>query len=235
MWGRRFVAFLMALVVLGSAVMPAMAAGNEETGNYNACTGKPEFVAVDVKGLKNKEVKILREFAHKNGYKLDLSKAKVSKIYSNVGQVLVTDIPYTNSAGKFAGIIIVDDKVSKKAMMYELKTDGKTLVGGLYYVENGKVQYQPLSSGFLDCLWDCVGGLSGVAACGGSCAACAEGGFWTCLACAACLGKAGCCVGECARDEPWGSALCSAARIACVFGRLEACAVYMGCQGNCIF
>ncbi len=170
MWGRRFVAFLMALVVLGSAVMPAMAAGNEETGNYNACTGKPEFVAVDVKGLKNKEVKILREFAHKNGYKLDLSKAKVSKIYSNVGQVLVTDIPYTNSAGKFAGIIIVDDKVSKKAMMYELKTDGKTLVGGLYYVENGKVQYQPLSSGFLDCLWDCVGGLSGVAACGGSCA-----------------------------------------------------------------
>jgi hypothetical protein len=149
--------------------------------------------------------------------------------------VLVVDIPYTNSAKKLAGIIIVDDETSRKVMMYELRVENKTMAGGLYYVENGKIQYQPLSSGFLGCLWDCVGGLGGVAACGGSCAACAEGGFWTCLACAVCLGNAGCCVGECAREEPWGPAFCSAVHIACILGQPGACMVNMGCQGNCIF
>jgi hypothetical protein len=203
-----------------------MATSNEQTKackSCNSCSNLEDdnVVVFELKGLeksfvlakilKNEEFLKVKEFAVKKGYKTDVSDAKVSKIISNIGQAVITDIPFANVGEELSGIAIIDDGSSKKVIMYEIKNEGGKLAGGIYYVNNGKVRYQPLSNNeYWGCLWDCVGGLSGIAGCGGSCAACIGGGFWTCLTCAACLGNAGCCVGECALEEPWDAGFCSA-------------------------
>jgi len=92
--------------------------------------------------------------------------------------------------------------------------------------------FSTVVDGFLDCLYDCAGRLMGILGCAATCASCPESG-WSCLLCAVCLCNAGCCVGKCASEEPWGIAFCASMKVQCILGNQGACLINLGCEGHC--
>ena len=252
---RRLVNVLLILVMLGGVMSPVLAANTEQNLACPSCskvaTGKSKVTVVEINGiekneilakaLKNEDVKKLVNVLIRNGYKQNLAKVQVIKIFTNNGVATLVTIPFevTEKRGNntVAGILRIDSKIGSSTYAIEIYKVKNKISGKLYFIDaNGDVQFRTLSGGFWSCLqenipwWDLL-------ICGSTCGACAtEGNIWACLACAGCLGRYACYVGLCSLEEPWGPAFCASMYYQCYIQtppNLVACAVYAGCDGNC--
>ena len=167
--GKRFVALLMALVVLGSAVMPAIAAGNEGVCKKCGCpaNSESEDVAVlEVKGLekvfliadilKNEDVKKLRNAL--NIDKMDLASAKAVKIIDNRGTAKTVVIPIKTKSGEIK-LVYISAKGYVKVGAVEVVENDNAKKTKIYYLENGKIRsytVQSKSDGCWVCIRDCT-------------------------------------------------------------------------------
>jgi hypothetical protein len=199
------------------------------------------------KALKNKNVKRLIEVMAKNGYRQELAQAKVVRVVSEFGVATVVKIPFKGKNGLQSEVVTIMSPERIENYAWETYISKNGIAVKVYYVDaNGNLVTVKSLSDFGGCLYECVGGRQGIAACIGSCAGCIAaaktGNIWaiiaSCIPCAACLDTAACCVGKCASEESWGSSFCSAMYIQCILGiypsSLVACAIYDGCDGNCL-
>ncbi len=244
---RKFVALLVVLVVLGNIIMPAMAVSNKQTEcrSCNSCSNlENKNVAVfELKGLEknkvlakaltNEDVKKLIGVLAKKGYKQDLTKTRISKIFTSYGTGLLVVIPFKVEHNKLAGVIafISDGHIESYAIELQKKSD--VVLKKIYYVDSdGNLRVTTTTSGFSTCLWACIGWE--VPACAITCAACGPNplGIAACIGCALCIGKGMCCVGKCGEQE-WGDPFCIAMDARCRLGNWIACIIHSGCEGYC--
>ncbi len=258
---RWLVGVLLVLVMLGSVVSPALALSTG--GGMATCpsclkvtTGKSKVAVIEVTGiekneilakaLKNEDVKRLAEVLVKNGHRQELAQAEVVRVVSKFGEATVVKIPFKGKNGLQSEVVTVISSEGVENYAWEAYISKNGVAVKVYYVNaNGKLVTVKSSSDFGGCLYECVGGRQGIASCIGSCAGCiaaAEtGNIWaiiaSCVPCAVCLDTTACCVGKCASEESWGSGFCSAMYIQCILGGPVgpvACAIYDGCDGNCL-
>jgi hypothetical protein len=246
---RKMLGLVLVLVMLGSVISPAMAAGVSKevnSGNTQTCPCiRSENVAiVEVKGLeksmalartlKLEETKKLIDYA---GH-VDFVHSEVKKVYSAFGSATVVSIK--GSDAEIVTVFAPDGSIET----YLWRLNSKTGEIEVFEVKGGEI-ITLSSSGFGECLYECVGGRTGVTSCIGSCAGCfaaiETGNVWAiiaaCLPCAGCLGQGACCIGKYASEEPWGAGFCAAMFSTCMFGpppsAAVACAIYEGCDGDC--
>jgi hypothetical protein len=252
---RLLIGALLILVTLGSIVSPALAVSIEQKSSVclscsKVTTGKSKVTVVEINGiekneilakaLKNKDVKKLVSILARRGYyKENLMNIHIKRVYASFGSATIVTIPLkTYEKNKVAEIAIIMTKKGTKTYAIELLRNNKNITGKLYYIDSkGTVKYVTLDSqSFWNCLYRCVGGAAGIAGCARVCVRCAGTGgedIWDCLLCAICLGNAGCCIGKCAMNEPWGPGFCATMYIDCILGYSGACIIYAGCEGHC--
>ena len=241
---KKLASVFLVLVVLSSVVSPALAASIEQKA-CPSCSkaGNSKIAVVDVIGIEKNEIiakalknKDVRKLANMLGRE-DITNIRVKRVYTSFGSATIVAIPIKTKNGRIAEVAIILTKEGTKIYAVELLRNGNKITGKLYYIDSeGNVRYKLLSDDFWSCLYNCVGGLAGIGSCAATCARCAgsEGGdIWDCILCAICLGNAGCCVGKCAMNEPWGPGFCYAMYIDCILGYPVACIIYEGCKGHC--
>ena len=147
---RKVVSVLLVLVMLSSAVMPAMAAGNEEV--YEKCSrpanSESRDVAVlEVEGLekaflitdilKNEDVKKLKSAL--NIGEIDLASAKAVKIMDTRGIAKTVVIPMKTKSGEIK-LVYISAKGYVKVGAVEVFKEKDANQIRVYYVDGGEVK-----------------------------------------------------------------------------------------------
>lgn len=184
---KKVVGVLLALVILGNLVMPAMAAEVGATNDVKpACPAcSQNVVAIEVKGLEksfilakalnDKNLKRVSDMLTKKGYKLRTSDAKVSKFVYDGRTAEVAVIPMKSKQGEARLIYVsVNGIVRVRAIEAIEKSDPKKIT--VYRVVNGKVESYTLQVKGDDCNSACglICGMSSATLCLIICAFVAE-------------------------------------------------------------
>jgi len=212
---RRVVAVLLVLVMLSSAVVPAMAASNEQTP---ACSKYNSFSAVEnknvavfalkglekietlAKALKNKDITKLIKKLTSEGYKPKTSKIIASKIYVAEGMMTYVYIPLESKEGLKAGVGYLRSIHGTKAIAIKFEKDSFEIN---YVSPTGEVKSKSIviQSSPWSCA-ECGASITLVILCcagtsGAACYACVIAGsvlaVCPCLDCCCWMGYSPCC------------------------------------------
>lgn|GEM_PF-2363535 len=153
---KRVTALLLVLVMLSSAISPAMAANEgcpacgKNPANPNAKVAVIEVKGLEknkalAKALKNEDVKKLMDELVKKEHKPELAKAVVSKIIGKYGEATYVFIPF-KAKGCEAGIGYLISEKGSRAFAAEVSKEGEITTAKLYYVNaDGNVVFTILS------------------------------------------------------------------------------------------
>ncbi len=168
---KKVVGVLLALVILGNLVMPAMAAEVGATNDVKpACPAcSQNVVAIEVKGLEksfilakaleNEDLKKVLKILAKKGYNLDLIKAKAGELIGSTEIRKGVVIPMESESGEAMLIYILANGRAKVGAVEILKA-GELKKMVLYYIDaDGAVKTLTVkgSSRCWNCIWQCTG------------------------------------------------------------------------------